>query len=139
MFWLAAAAGTKIAGGLISGVSAMSAANKEAALTVDQGLISRNDYYRQAAITYDEGYRLQHKQEMEYIGAGVEIMGTPLLVMAETISKTEKERDWLKSRGDKEYDLAKLKARNLKNQGKAALVSSIFGAASDFASYKAAG
>lgn len=120
-----AAAVTSSAASIYGGYSAYQSAKKQASLMEDQGLLQREDYYRQAAITRDDGQRLRAQQAMEYISSGVEIQGTPLLVLAETAKLAETEAKYLERTGQAISDLANANAKITRKEGKSQFLSSI--------------
>jgi hypothetical protein len=123
MVWAATAiaAGTAI----YSGVSAKQAANKQAKLQKEQGALQLQEGLFEAGRVRDEGYRFSQEQMMQYIGAGVEIKGTPLLVMAESVAKAEEEAKATERRGYALENFAAQQAKITTSQGRAALIGSI--------------
>jgi len=121
MFWLAAVASAEI----YSGASAKTSADRHAGLIEHQGLLEQNDYERQAIIALDEGYRLRQQQAIDFINAGVELIGTPLLVLAETAKQTEVSARELRTTGKYVRDLSQAKAKIARSEGTASLMSSV--------------
>ena len=130
MFWLAAASA---AATVFSGYQAKRSADKNASLLREQGLLAQTDYEKQARIALDEGYRRRQQQTMDYIGAGVEIQGTPLLMLAETAKKTETQARELRTTGRNSRNLYNRRAKISRSEGRAAFISSIFTAGSQLA------
>lgn len=110
---------------IFSGITSFAQGMESASLLTEQGELSRDDYYRQAELVLDQGYRTRAKQTMEYIGGGVEIMGTPQLVLKETLSKANAQSESYKTTGDNVYNLARQKAKMAKNEGMSSLVSNV--------------
>lgn len=110
---------------LFSGITSFAQGMESASLLTEQGELSRDDYYRQAELVLDQGYRVRAKQTMEYIGGGVEIMGTPQLVLKETLSKAKAQSESYQVTGDNVYNLARRKAKQAKNEGMSSLVSNV--------------
>lgn len=127
MAWVATA--VVVGSALYSGYSSYQSGKAAEKSNKLQGALSQEDYYRQAALTRDEGYRTKQQQVMDFIGAGVEIQGTPLLMMLETEKKAEAEAGYLEGTGDAMRGLYNAKGRIAANEGKAALISSIGSAA----------
>lgn len=125
---LAALAVAGAANSIYQGVSANQSAKGEASLMRQQGELERAESYREAARLRDEGYRFKQVQMMAYISSGVEIQGTPLLVMGETSSMAEYEAKAEESRGDAALSLASANAKIRKREGRAELISGIVGA-----------
>jgi hypothetical protein len=110
---------------LYSGYSANKSAKKQASLMEQQGQLQYEDALREGARIRDEGYRTQQKQVMEYIGSGVEIVGTALLVATETERLAEEEAYWTEKRGASQSDLANANAKITRSEGKAAMIASV--------------
>jgi len=116
-------------GNIFAGISALDAANENASLLEQQGLLVRDDYNKQAALTREEGSRIRAKQTMEYISSGVEVVGTPQLVLKETLSKTMAKAGALEVTGAGYSRLYSKKAQITRKEGQAALVSGVMSAA----------
>jgi hypothetical protein len=114
------------AGDLYSGISAYKSSKKTASLMEQQGQIQFAESRVEAYRMRDEGRRLQQEQMMAYISNGVEISGTPLLVMAETVSMSDFEAAAEEKRGQAAADLANANAKITRSEGKAQMISSIF-------------
>lgn len=117
------------AGQMYAGYSAYKSAFAEASLLEEQGALTRDDYYKQAALVRDEGHRLRSKQTMEYISAGVEAIGTPLLVARETLSRSYARGSSYEKTGVAAMNLYRRKAQITRNEGKAALISGVLSGA----------
>lgn len=121
--WLVAA------GDVYAGISALNAANENASLLEEQGSLTRDDYFRQASLTREEGQRLRAKQTMEYVSSGVEAVGTPLLVLKETLSKSMAKATALEVTGQNYKNLYGKKAQITKNEGMSTLISDVLAGA----------
>lgn len=108
-----------------AGISAFNSANDEASLLQDQGKLTQDDYFRQAALTREEGQRTRAKQTMEYVSSGVGIAGTPLLVLKETLSKSMAKAGSYETTGVNYANLYNRKAQITKNEGMATLISDV--------------
>lgn len=97
----------------------------EASLLEEQGALARDDYYKQAALVRDEGHRLRSKQTMEYVSSGVEVVGTPLLVLRETLSRSYARASSYEKTGAATQQLYARKAQIMRKEGKAAFVSGV--------------
>ena len=115
-------------GSLYGGYSAMTSANANALLLEEQGMLTQSDYERQAALTRDDGHRARAKQAMEYVNSGIEIVGTPQLVMAETLSRSIAKATSLQVTGRNYNRLYGKKAAISRNEGQSAMISSILNA-----------
>lgn len=121
------------AGKIYAGYSAYKSAFSEASLLEEQGALTRDDYYKQAALVRDEGHRLRAKQTMEYVSAGVEVAGTPLLVAKETLSRSYARAYSYEKTGVAAMNLYNRKAQTTRNEGKAALISGVLSGAGTIA------
>lgn len=121
------------AGKIYAGYSAYKSAFAEASLLEEQGALTRDDYYKQAALIRDEGHRLRAKQTMEYVSAGVEVIGTPLLVAKETLSRSYARASSYEKTGQATMDLYNRKAKITRQEGKAALISGVLSGAGTMA------
>ena len=124
---------------LYAGYSAQKSSKKQASLMEQQGEVQKEDALREAARIRDEGYRFKQEQGMAYISSGVELVGTPLLVMAETAKMAEEEARATEKRGYAQGDLANAQAKITRNEGKAQMIASIGNAVgSGVSTYRAA-
>jgi hypothetical protein len=126
------AAGISLVGSMIqakgqmdAGRSSYDAAFGEASLLEEQGVMTRDDYYRQAALVRDDGERLRAKQTMQYISSGVEAIGTPQLVARETLSRSYARASSYEVTGTNAMNLYYAKANIMRNEGRAALVAGV--------------
>jgi hypothetical protein len=129
MFWLAATAVASI----YSGVQANKQAKKQASLLSEEGLLAQTDYEKQAVLALDEGYRTRAQQTMDFVSAGVEMIGTPLLVLAETAKMAETDAEELRTTGRNTRNLYNQKAKIAVSEGRASLISSVLTGASALA------
>lgn len=113
------------AASLTSGYSNMKAANSQSMFEGLQGQATQLDYEHKSYLALDAGYRLSQQQAMEYIGAGVEIQGTPLLMLKETARKTEVEAASIRRTGGNINSIAQMNAGTTKSQGRSGMISSI--------------
>jgi hypothetical protein len=123
-------AAASVATSLFGGFSAKEAADDSASLQKQEGKLKRDELFREAARIRDEGFRFKQEQMIQYVSSGVEITGTPLLLMQETSIMAEAEAKATEDRGTAIQDLANANAKITKKQGKAALISSIGNAVS---------
>jgi len=112
-------------GQMYSGYQTREAMFGEASLLEQQGVLARDDYYKQAALVRDEGHRTRSKQTMEYISAGVEAIGTPQLVARETLSRSYARAYSFEKTGAATQQLYARKAAIMRKEGKAAFVSGV--------------
>lgn len=112
-------------GDIVGGISSFLSSRKTASLLEEQGSLSRDDYYRQAALIQEEGSRTRSKQTMEYISNGVEIAGTPQLVLKETLSRAQAQARSYQVTGENVLKLSREKAKITKDEGMADLITSV--------------
>jgi hypothetical protein len=125
MSFVAVAVGTMAVTTLYSGYSAYQSGKQQSKLLKEQGELQLQEGLFEASRVRDEGRRFQQEQMMQYIGAGVEIKGTPLLVMAETVARAEEEAKATERRGYAQESFAAKQGSIAVNQGRAALIGSI--------------
>lgn len=124
---------------LYSGIQANKNAKSQASLQEQQGALARDEALQEAARILDEGYRFKQEQMMQFVGAGVEITGTPLLLMRETEIQSQAEAAATEKRGYAAGDLANANAKITRSEGKAELIRSLGSAISGgISTYKAA-
>lgn len=108
---------------IAGGVMAQDSAYANASLMEGQGLLTREDYNKQALLVDDEGKRFRAKQTMDYISSGVEMVGTAQLVAKETLFMSQAKSRSLRSTGAAMQTLAQKKAEITRSEGRAALIS----------------
>lgn len=118
--------GSSAGGGLYSGIAGYMFSMSEAEMLEEEGALTKTDYFRQAQLEREEGDRIRSKQTMEYVGAGVEVLGTPLLVLEETRTQSRAKAAALETTGINYERLAQKKAKLTEQRGKAGLISGIF-------------
>ncbi len=112
---------------LYSGIASYQISKGQSSMLEEQGALAKEDYDRQAKAVRDDAYRLRQKQTMDYISMGVEIQGTPLLLMKETEIQSEYDASYLEEVGARVESLYKKRAKIARQEGVAALVSGIMG------------
>mgnify|MGYP001499292314 CR=1 FL=1 len=110
---------------IFGGISSFMSSREQASLLEEQGALTKDDYYRQAALVRESGQRTRAKQTMEYISSGVEIVGTPQLMLKETISKSLAQAGALEVTGRNYERLYSRKSRTTESQGMSQLITSI--------------
>lgn len=112
-------------GNLLSGVSSLISGLETSSLLKEQGALTRDDYYKQAGLVRDEGHRIRAKQTMEYVSSGVEVIGTPQLVLKETLRKSLEQARSLQVTGDNLEAMYRKKAKQAKREGITSFISSV--------------
>jgi hypothetical protein len=113
------------AGSIFSGVSAYGASRQAAEQLKAQGAVSFAESIRSANIIREEGAKFAAKQSLQYIGAGVQLVGTPLITTAQTKKYAETEARAVERRGRNLRSLADSQAQAKKDEGRAALIGGI--------------
>jgi len=115
-------------GSIYTGVTSLTAANRTAKDLEYQGQIALDEAFRDASIIREEGRNFAATQSLQYIGAGVELVGSALITMEQTRKYAESEAMATEQRGGAQANLANRKASVTRSQGRAALIGSIFDA-----------
>lgn len=125
---MSAGSAFSIAGNVFAGTYGLLSSLTEAKSLKEQGKVAQSDYLLQAKLVREEGHRIRAKQTMEYLGSGVDIAGTPQLVLKETLSRAAAKAHSLEITGSNVNTLYRNKARTVRNEGVASLVSNLFSA-----------
>lgn len=129
-----------IASSVYSGSKQKDADKAQASMAEDDARLLKWESEREAAITRDEGIRYAKEQAMAYMSSGVQLEGSALLTVAETIKLSETEAKAIEYRGGRMSDMKNREASIYRKQGRASFISSVFSGASDAASiYSARG
>lgn len=118
------------AGDLFSGITTFRASKDLAADTRFQGEVFFNESVRTAKIIIEEGRKFAAGQSLQYIGSGVQLAGSALITIAQTIKFAKTEAAATFARGSATKALADKSAARIESQGRAALISGIIGGAS---------
>lgn len=119
-------------GSLYSGFTTLRESNKQAEETKFQGMIALRESFREAAIIREEGQAFAASQSLQYIGAGVELVGSPLITMAQTKKYAETEAQAQEQAGIAKRDLANKQADRIRSEGRASFVGSIIKTGASF-------
>lgn len=114
-------AGFKIA----TGVSQSRAAESEADLQEEQGRIAQQEARVSAERSAKEKRKFLARQKLAFIKNGVSLEGSPLLVLEETLTESQKEIDAIIKRGSAQQRLAGRRAEITRARGRRALLGSI--------------
>lgn len=115
--------------GMVSGFVGFFTGMQTATLMEEEGALSKGDYFRQAMLVRDEGRRFRAKQTMGYISSGVEIAGTPQLVLKETYVKYRAKAGALETTGINMQNLYDKKADIQREESYGQLIQGIMSAA----------
>lgn len=117
-----------IGGQLLAGYNAKQAARREASALEAQGLMLRDEAYAEAQRRANEVRKFKGKQKLAFLANGVQITGTPQLILDETTTEGQSEVNALARRGDAYAKLAYQRAGIMRNEGRSAFLGSIFSA-----------
>lgn len=120
------------AANIYSGTTSLTESNKAAENTEQQGLLVLTEALRDASIIREEGRNFMATQSLQFIGAGVELVGSALITMKQTLKYAEAEAKATEAKGLARAELAYTEADVTRAKGRAGLVGGILGAASSF-------
>lgn len=120
------------AGSLYGGVSSYRSSISAARDMRYQGAIAEGESYRSAAIIREEGRKFAANQSLQYIGSGVQLMGSTLITIAQTKKYAETEAKAEEDRGRAVRYLSESQAAIREEEGRAALVSGILDGVGSF-------
>ena len=112
-------------GNIYSGYTSMLAANEQANNLEEQGDIQLMEAFRNASIIREEGRKFEANQSLQYIGSGVEIVGSALVTLKQTRKYAETEARATEEKGKAQSRLAYKEAKTKRNEGRAALLGGI--------------
>jgi len=116
------------AGSLFSGYSKFKASKQQSQEIEYQGLLALKESLRDASIIREEGESFAASQSLQYIGSGVEIVGSALITMAQTKKYANTEARAVEERGRARRDYAYRQANIIRDEGRAALIGGIVNA-----------
>ena len=117
-------------GSLYTGTTSLNESNEAAVNQEYQGRLALDEALRDASIIREDGRRFMKYQSLQFIGAGVELVGSALITMEQTIKSSRTEAEAVTNRGNAQADLAFREADTTRAKGRAALFSGIFSAGS---------
>jgi len=112
-------------GSLYSGVESYKSSKKLASDLRYEGGLAMRESFRTASIIREEGREFRANQSLQYIGSGVELVGSALVTLAHTKKMYETEAGAEESRGVAQANLANKQARVKEDEGRADLISGI--------------
>lgn len=121
-----------VAGDIYTGITSLQSAKAVARDLRTEGSIIFAESMRTANIILEEGTRFAAGQALAYIGSGVQVAGSALVTIAQTKKFAKAEADATRARGAASRELLERTAGRKEAEGRAALTSSIFSAASRF-------
>jgi len=120
---LVASSATQIAGGF----QARDAAREEAGLQEDQARLASFEAEEEADRVSEENRKFGARQRLLFLKAGVDLAGSPLLILEETRVEGEKEVRAIRRRGAAQLGLGMRRAGITRRKGRAALIAGISG------------
>jgi len=117
--------GASIVGNVVSGLFGAQQGNQQAEYIAAQAQIQQQEAYREAAQKQRQGTLEVARQKLQYLKGGVTLAGSPLVVLADTISQNKQEVEALRSRGDALKRVGLLSAKATRNTGIAGLLGSL--------------
>jgi hypothetical protein len=122
----------------VSGIQGMKEGNKQASLALEQanarGIEQERVAQREARLVQEDALNTERRQKLAYLGSGVTLEGSPLLVMEETRRKGLDNVNEVLMAGSAAANAARLEGRVVASQAKSAgrqsFVSGLTGAAS---------
>lgn len=112
-------------GSLISGISIFKESSKQADEIEFQGSLALKETLRDASIIREEGRSFAASQSLQFIGAGVELVGSALITIAQTKAFAEVQAKALEASGRAKSLFALRQAASKRAEGRAALAAGI--------------
>lgn len=112
-------------GSIYTGVTTFRAASAQAEEMESEGFLALDEAFREASIVREEGRSFAATQSLQYIGAGVELVGSALITTAQTLKFAETEAGAIETRGKARARKARREAEKARSQGRAALVGGV--------------
>lgn len=120
--------GIAAAGQIFAGINQKKAADAEADLQREQGVIASQEAQAESQRVANSRRKFRKKQKLAFLKNGVTLAGSPLLILEETIRESQAEVNAIARRGSAQAQLAFKRAAITENTGRAALLSGVFGA-----------
>lgn len=136
---LVVATAVSVGSSVMGGISANASAKREAGMQQQQAQINLDESRVAAQDMTVERNKFLQVQKLAFLKSGVSLEGSPLDVLNETRTQSQKEVDATLKRGDAQYNLGMESAQITKNKGRAALIGGFGQAASTGVSAYAAG
>ena len=121
---------------LLQGFTANQAAKQEASLMDQQAQLAQQEASAEADRRATEARKFLAQQKLAYIKNGVRLTGSPLDVLDETISESQKDVNSVVSSGNARANLYSAKAAQTRNAGRSALIGGFGNAFSNYSKLK---
>jgi len=112
-------------GSLYEGFSIFQESKQQAEELEYQGTVALSEAYRNASIIREEGRHFAATQSLQFIGSGVELMGSALITLEQTKKFANTEAKAVEASGEAKNRYAIQQAETMRNQGRASLLSGI--------------
>lgn len=129
MWWMIAQAALQLGAGAYKGSQQWKASKQGYKSLREQAEITRMETKREADNIRLEADKFAKQQMMDFISSGVTGEGTPTVLTKDTYTRSEEEAKAVERAGKFEATQLDKQAKQTKSQGKAAIISSIFGGA----------
>ena len=114
-------------GDIYTGITTFKAAQEVASDTRFQGDLLYRESIRTSNIIVEEGKKFAAGQSLQYIGSGVQLAGSALVTIAQTVKYSETEASAVRAKGAATRELAYRSAKRKESEGRASLVGGIIG------------
>ena len=115
-------------GSLMSGFSNMGSAGSEAEALEQQGALALEEARINAQQRAREGREFKASQSVQFAGSGVQIAGSPALVLARTHELNRQEVDAIMRRGQAVSDLYNDRAKSMRSKGRNSMLGGLLSA-----------
>ncbi len=113
------------AGSIYTGITSFTASKEVAADLRFEGNVLSREAERTSNIILLEGRKFAAGQSIQYLGSGVQLAGSALITIAQTVKFSEAEAGAVTARGIATEKLMRRKAGRIEAEGRAALVGGI--------------
>ncbi len=120
-------------GNIFGGISKYGAAMDQAEEVKYQGELALTEAFREASIIREEGRNFAASQSLQFIGSGVELVGSALITITQTIKYAETEAEAVETRGKAQIRSMYKQADVIESEGRAGLVGGIIKGITSFA------
>lgn len=117
------------AGSIIQGFQEKKAADAEASLLEEQGVLQAQEAQDEAIRVANDRRKFRKSQKLAYLKNGVSLAGSPLLVLETTRAESQAEVNSIARRGTAQASLAFANAAQTRTAGRVALLGGFFSAA----------
>jgi len=109
-----------------AGITALTDSYANANVLEEQGVFAMHNYSQRAMLIKSNGYRTRARQAMDYISSGVKLVGTPLLVLKDTVTRANAQAESYIRAGNQAQINSANKAAAARGVGRASLIKNVF-------------